>query len=248
MRRFLSLYQFIVPLVLLPLAIWLWQGRFGSLHFTLYGLAIPVVFAYVIPAIGTNHLKLWEFNTRFRVGKFRPHHGFMFGTGTALLAMPCLVAPVSARFDIGTLLQMGFLMGTVLAFWNWVYDVAAIGSGFITMYNQPYAEDRGPEAIVSDYAPVYFGTFGVVYGMAAYLGQVLLLGQGRWELYGLLLVGSTLLGMAIPTASYIAFSYWRHGHNGLTAFRKPETLESVVPSARVEAEAPATDARSLPLG
>lgn len=225
MRRFLSLYQFIVPLALFPLAYWLWLGHFGNHAFAAYCLVIPIVIAYVIPGIGTNVLGLWEINTRFRLGKFRPQHGFVFGTGTALLALPCLVHPVSAQFDWGSFVQAGFLMGTVLAFWNWVYDLAAIGSGFITVYNQPYAEGKGTEAIVADYAPVYFGAFGVVYGMAVYAGQVILLGKGLWGWYWPLLLIACALGVAAPSLGYIAFSYWRHGHNGLKAYRPvaPET-------------------------
>lgn len=222
MRRFLSIYQFLVPLLLLPLGYWLWFQRFHNHRFVILGLLVPVVFAYVIPGVGTNVLKLWEINTRFRVGKFRPQHGFVFGTGTAMLALPCLVAPTSPVFDLGGFLQAGFLMGTVLGFWNWVYDLAAIGSGFITVYNHPYGEDRGTEAIVSDYAAIYFGVFGVAYGWAMYLAQVLLLGQGQWSWYVPLLVGSSVAGLALPSACYIAWSYWRHGHNGLRPFQRGE--------------------------
>lgn len=233
MRRFLGLYQFLVPLVLFPLAYWLWLRQFGSHTFVVFGMAIPIVFAYVIPGIGTNVLGLWEINTRFRLGKFRPHHGFMFGTGTALLALPCFVSPASAIFSWGAWLQAGFLVGTVLAFWNWVYDLAAIGSGFITVYNQPYADGKGTEAVVADYAPVYFGVFGWVYGLVIYLGQVLLLGQGRWEwLYPLLAVGCAA-GLVLPSLAYVACSYWRHGHNGLKAFRTAPPVE-----ARQRAQAP----------
>lgn len=241
MRRFLSLYQFLVPLLLLPLCYGWWQGHFHNAAFVVFGLVIPIVSAYVIPGLGTNVLGLWEINTRFRVGKFRPQHGFVFGTGTALLGLPCLTAPVSASFDGATLLQAGFLMGTVLGFWNWVYDLAAIGSGFITVYNQPYSEGKGTEAIVSDYAPIYFGVFGGVYGMALYVGQVVLLGQGHWDWYGPLLVVSCLVSLVVPTLAFMGFSRWRHGHPGLQAFRRSQVLESVVEvasSAKLEAAVP----------
>lgn len=248
MRRLLSLYQFLVPVVLLPLAYWLWLRRFQAPSFVLYGLAIPVVFAYVIPGLGTNVLGLWEINTRFRLGKFRPHHGFMFGTGTALLALPCFTAPTDGVFTWGGLMQAGFLVGTVLAFWNWVYDLAAIGSGFITVYNQPYADGKGTEAIVSDYAPVYFGVFGWVYGLAVYLGEVFLLGQGRWSWYGPMLVVACIVGLVLPSLAYVGISYWRHGHNGLTAFRPDPAAarepDGIEPWSRGQIEAPHQRART----
>ena len=90
-RRFFSVYQYVVPLTLFPLSYWLWLQRFDGRHaLTGLALSVPVVFGYVVPALGTNWLGLWEINTRLRLGRFRPHHGFVFGTGSSLLALACL--------------------------------------------------------------------------------------------------------------------------------------------------------------
>jgi len=73
--HFFNVYQYAAPLVLLPLAYWLWLQRCAGEHrLAALALAIPVLFAYIVPAIGTNVLRIWEFNTRLRLGRFRPHH------------------------------------------------------------------------------------------------------------------------------------------------------------------------------
>ena len=77
---FFNFYQYAAPLIVLPLAYWLWLERMQGEHrLALLVLAIPVVYAYVVPAVGTNVLRVWEFNTRLKLGRFRPHHGFVFG-------------------------------------------------------------------------------------------------------------------------------------------------------------------------
>ena len=80
MSGFFNIYQYAAPLVILPLSYWLWLERCAGQHrLAALMLAIPVLYAYIVPAVGTNVLRIWEFNTRLRLGRFRPHHGFVFG-------------------------------------------------------------------------------------------------------------------------------------------------------------------------
>lgn len=221
MRKFFNIYQYLTPLVLFPLTYWLWFRHSGNHAFTLFVISIPVVASYVIPGLGTNVYGLWEFDTRFRLGKFRPQHGFVFGTATSLIAF--LVAdPAVATFSLLGLLRAGFIMGTVIAFWNWLYDLYAIKAGFIKMYNQPYAQGESPEAIATDYAPTYFGFHGICYGMAVYCAQYWLLTAGQWQLYWPLLAFWQAVTLAIPTIAYMGLSFKRYGHNGLKSFKSQE--------------------------
>jgi len=104
--------------VLFPLSYWPWWTRYGYDHpLTLFALSIPIVFSYVVPALGTNWLRIWEFNTRLRIGRFRPQHGFLFGTATSLFGLLCLGYP-PPHFDIWEVFRAGFIMASVLAFWN----------------------------------------------------------------------------------------------------------------------------------
>ena len=219
--RFFTVYQYVGPALLLPATYALWLGWYGGDHgLVLMTLSIPVVFAYVIPGLGTNWLHLWEINTSLRVGRFRPHHGFVFGTATGLLTLLCL-SPARGPVGVFDVLQAAFVVGGVLAFWNWLYDILAIRAGFITVYNRPYREGRGPEAIATDYAPVLFGTFGLCFGAAIRMNYHVLVTLGREELYWPLFWASHLVTLVLPVAAFCAQSYLRHGDFGLASHREP---------------------------
>ncbi len=218
--RFFAVYQYAAPLLLFPVGYLLWLDWYGGDHgLVLLTMSIPVVFAYVVPGIGTNWLGLWEINTTLRLGRFRPHHGFVFGTATSILTLLCLQPP-TGPVGAGDIARGGFVVGSVLAFWNWLYDLLAIRAGFITVYNRPYRDGRGPEAIATDYAPVLFGVFGAWYGVAILMNHHLLHTLGRTDLYWWLLAAGNVLGIALPVIAFCALSYARHGDAGLVACRE----------------------------
>ena len=112
--RLLNLYQYLAPVLLFPVSYWLWWQRCDHSHAcAILFLSMPVLFAYVIPGLGTNWLGLWEFNTRWRLGKFRPHHGFVFGTATSLFALLC-IEPPTAKLGLWEMVRSGFLLGSAL--------------------------------------------------------------------------------------------------------------------------------------
>jgi hypothetical protein len=212
---FFNVYQYLAPLILLPLSYVLWWERMGNSHpLAILMLSIPVLFAYVIPAVGMNWLRLWEMNTRFKFGHFRPHHGFVFGSAIGLGALLCVGPPAAALSWYG-LAQAGFLTGSTMAFWNWLYDLYAIKAGFLIVHIRPHARGLGAEATATDYAPLYFGAFGVCLGISIYLGQYLLLTEGRRDLFWPLLILFNLLTLAIPTLLYMGASYLKYGDVGL---------------------------------
>lgn len=216
---FFRIYQYVVPVVLFPICYWLWLIRYDyDYRLVILVLSIPIVFSYIVPGLGTNWLKIWEFNTRFRLGRFRPHHGFLFGTATSLFGLICLKFPV-ASYDTLEIIRSGFVMGSVLAFWNWLYDSYAIRVGFLVVYNRAYSERRGPEAIAAEYCPVFFGVFGVCYGMAICVCEYYLVQLGRFDLYWLLLVSWNLIALVCPVAAYILFSLLTTGQTGLLSYQ-----------------------------
>ena len=118
MSRFFHVYQYAGPAIALPVSYYCWWAAYGGDHaMTLATLVVPIVYAYVVPGLGTNWLRLWEFNTRLRIGRFRPHHGFVFGSATSLIVLLCR-APERGPFEWTGLLRSMFVVGTVLAFWN----------------------------------------------------------------------------------------------------------------------------------
>ena len=93
----LKVYQYVGPMILFPTSYYLWLRRVDYDHqLVLFMMSMPILYAYIIPAIGTNWLKLWEFKTRWRLGRFRPHNGFVFGSAISLFAL-FLVEPGEER-------------------------------------------------------------------------------------------------------------------------------------------------------
>ena len=215
MLRFFRLYQFVVPATLFPVSYYLWLVHYDHNHrLAALALSIPVVYAYVIPGVGTNWFKLYDFNTRLKLGAYRPHHGFVFGTAASLLALLCLPRPTAGP-EVVEILRAGFVLGSVLAFWNWFYDIYALKSGFMTVYNKPWAERLGPEAVATDYAPALFGAFGACDGVALRASECLLVDRGRSDLYWWCFLACHLAVLTIPGVAYVVNSYVRNGETGL---------------------------------
>ena len=214
MRRVFDIYQYVAPAVLTPLGAWLWWRHYdGELPLAAVALLVPIVHAYLVPGIGTNILKVWEFDTRLRLGRFRPHHGFVFGSATAILALLTVGQP-SPHLEPSEVVRSALLTGLLLGGVNWLYDEAAIRAGILRVYNQPWADGSRPAAIVNDYAPWFFGGFGLIYGAGLKIVESMLIGSSSPippMLAGLALLVATA---TVPTLGYVIQSYVRHGHHG----------------------------------
>jgi hypothetical protein len=223
MQRFFHIYQYVAPLVLLPLGYVLWLHHFHNDSRPVWlVLSWPIVSAYVVPAIGTNWLGLWEFHTRWRWGKFRPHHGFVFGSATSMLGLLC-AAPLPHGIEAGGLLRSGLILGSVLAFWNWLYDIYAIKSEFMIVHNKPHFLGEGAAAAATDYAPVYFGTLGFCYGCLIYWIQGIQERLNQNGFLGLAWIGGALAVTFVPVVAHVVSSYLRHGTSGLRPYQGETT-------------------------
>jgi hypothetical protein len=214
MRRAFEAYQFVAPALLTPLAAWLWWLHYdGHMALATIALLIPIAYAYIVPGVGTNLLQVWEFDTRLRLGRFRPHHGFVFGSATAMLALPAIGAP-SAHPTALDVVAHSAAAACILGLINWLYDALAIRAGFLKVYNQPWADGRCSWSIASDYAPWFFGGFGLIYAAGLKLAEGALIADpdaGRALMVGLAILAATL---TLPTLGYVVQSYARHGHHG----------------------------------
>lgn len=215
MARLLRLYPYWGPLLAGPLALWAWARHWpGNAPLVALALVVPVVHAYVVPAVGTNVLGMWAFSTRLRLGRFRPHHGFVFGTATALIVLP-VVAALDAVPGGAGVATTGLCVGLVLFLVNWAYDAVALRHGILEVYNQPWSEGAGPWRIAADYAPWFFGVFGLVYGAGLRIAEAELIAApdpGRAAVIGAGLVAATI---TLPTLGYVVASRLRHGHFGV---------------------------------
>ncbi len=220
-RRGLEIYQYLFPAILAPLSFWLWWETYRhDIRLTLLAWLLPIIYAYVVPGIGTNVLKVWEFDTRLRLGRFRPHHGFVFGSATATLAWLCRPGPTTSY---GDLLLLTLLTAAVLAIVNLLYDIKAIDAGLLRVYNQPWADGRDARAIALDYAPWFFGGFGLVYG-AGIGGAELLARAGAFSgaQFAVYFAAVLLLAIAVPVWGYRRRSWRLHGHSGCRPITRRE--------------------------
>ena len=212
MRRALSLYSYLAPAVLAPLTFWLWLREYdGDFKLVAIVWGLPVLWAYLVPGVGTNVLKMWEFDARFRLGRFRVQHGFVFGSATSMIAWLVHGGQVT---DFAGVLRMAFILASVLGFWNLLYDIKALEAGILRVYNQPLAEGQPAPAIAMDYAPWFFAGFGAVYGLCVGLVELHAASLQSWPMTAAALIAALALGCAVPTAGYVWRSLRRHGHAG----------------------------------
>jgi hypothetical protein len=212
-KKAFEVYQYAAPAVFTPLSFWLWlRACGGNLPLTMMAWLLPIAFAYIVPGFGTNVFKVWEFDTRFRWGRFRPHHGFVFGSVTAMIARGCHARPAHDWADV---IRLGFVLASVLGFWNTLYDIKAIESGILRVYNQPWAEGKGAEAVAMDYAPWIFAGFGGIYGAAIGIAELRAAGAGfSWGDFVLFFPLALAAAIAVPILGFRRHSLKTHGHSG----------------------------------
>lgn len=215
----IRLYQYLAPAILAPLSFYLWWQEYGNLPQVLLAWLIPILWAYIVPAVGTNVCKVWEFDVRWKLGRFRPHHGFVFGSATASIAW-LIHGP--AATDLWGVLRFALILASVLGFWNLLYEIRALKVGLLKVYNQPWADGRGEEAVALDYAPWFFGGFGAAHGLIIAGGEFYVSRMGlptpaqslAWVLLGL------ALGIALPVLGFMRHSMRTHGHPGTRPIAK----------------------------
>jgi hypothetical protein len=154
--------DFILPLPLTFLILYLWYIRTHNWPFSLYVIILPLLFGYIIPGIGTNILKMWAFKWDFmRMGNYFIHHGFMYAPYFAF----------SLYLTFGNVGQLSFVQSATIIISNsflqcflttW-HDYWAVKSGMIEIYNRPFREGKSAAEIILDYGPIGYALFGFTY-------------------------------------------------------------------------------------
>ena len=216
-------YQYAAPVILTPLSFLLWWNTYeGNIWLTLNAWLIPIIYAYIVPGVGTNVLKVWEFDTRIRLGRFRPHHGFVFGSATASIAW---LAHLHMASDLTDILITSFIFAAVLGLCNVLYDVKALDSGILRVYKQPWADGMDSRAIAMDYGPWFFGGFGLVYGAGVGVSERLaMLGKLDGMTFAWLFPLILVLAIALPVWGYRRRSYRVHGHSGCRPIERSQSI------------------------
>lgn len=213
MSKVIRLYQYVAPAILAPLSLDLWWQEYHSWPQVFVAWLIPVLWAYLVPGIGTNVCKVWEFDVKWKLGRFRPHHGFVFGSATAMIAWLIHDHPATSISDVA---RFALILCSVLGFWNLLYEIQALKSGILKVYNQPWADGLGEAAVAVDYAPWFFGGFGAAYGLSIATLEYI---ANRWGLPSLSVsicywLASFSICVILPVVSFMRHSWRVHGHAG----------------------------------
>lgn len=216
MKRFFDAYPWIAFLFLFPASIFIWRYILDDWGKVATVSIMPVLVSYIIPAAGTNLTKLWEFNTRAKLGNFPWYHGFVLGASVNIFgAMAYVVSPEYGGISASVIFAI--IMGSFVAFWNWYYDIYAIKAGFIIVYNKAGAEGKSAEEITVLYAPVYFFMFGLIYGFYLKIAQLSFLERPAWWIW--FMISFHILALTLPTAVYALVSKKVDGNWGISKYR-----------------------------
>lgn len=211
MNKIFELYSYTAALILGPLSAYLWWKTYSNYSQWLLAWLIPILWAYIVPGVGTNLCKVWEIKSRFQLGRFRLQHGFVFGSATSLIVW-FIHQPAQC---ISAILIECFITCSVIGFWNVLYDILAIKAGVLCVYNQPWAEGKDTEVIVLDYATWVFGGFGFCYALVISSYEYIVFNYSPSFLFNcLFFVVGLIICVTIPVLGVMAKSYKKYGHYG----------------------------------
>jgi hypothetical protein len=213
-------YQWIAFLVIYPSSLIIWYCILGDWVNVVLISVLPVLVAYVIPGLGTNVTRLWEFNTKGKLGKFRWYHGFVLGASINLFGSTMYILSPTYQ-GIFSAALFGIVLGSFIAFWNWYYDILAIKSGFIILHNKPAAEGKSAEEIAMGYAPVYFFMLGAIYGV--YIKLLQLHFSSPLPFFKITFSFMHILALVLPTAVYALISQKTTGDWGIAKYEEGGT-------------------------
>ena len=163
-RSFFDIYQYIALIILFPVAYYLWKNSLNSNKLTIIILGLPIIISYIIPFVGTNITKFWEFNIKHKVKNIRLYHGFVFGSATSLIGYMFYLISSSYKGVFESVI-FAFICGAFISFWNTIYDYNAVRCGFIKINNLAAKQGKTSLETVCDYAPSYFYTLGFIYAL-----------------------------------------------------------------------------------
>ncbi|WP_321476136.1 hypothetical protein [uncultured Paludibaculum sp.] len=196
-RAYLILIDFVLPLPMTAVMYWLWYRRTGDGLFSLYVLALGVLFGYIFPGIGTNILHLWKFNGPFRIKNYFLHHGFLYAPYMALVFYLVFATdmPLTAENMVRVVLCAGFVQCVLSCH----HDTWGVATGMIEIATVPGAVKRSPVEVVTSFGVIGFWLVGATYSASCLMAyRAIVLGaRSDWATFALLLAGGlTLMGLA----------------------------------------------------
>jgi hypothetical protein len=203
LKKFVFFFDYILPFPLLVIMPYLWYIRVNhNLLFAIYVLALPLLWGYIVPGVGTNVLKLWWFKGKWVVGNYYLHHGIMYaGPLSLLLYVTFGDGPVSTVQSITIILCTGGMQGLLSS----QHDILAIKAGTMVMDNPPAREGKSPEEIVNYCSPLAFFLIGGSYGASCVFayGKLVVEQVHTASMFCFLLLFGVIIMGLIPSIPYL---------------------------------------------
>jgi hypothetical protein len=210
-RTLVYLWVYALPFPLFAAMYFAWLTWSGSHAFTLYVMFLPVFYGYVAPGIATNLLYKWRFKGPWVIGNFYLHHGFKYASTMSPLLFIAFLGTPHGPLSTSTILRVLVCTATLHGFVMWLHDIQIVRYGMVEVFNQPAAEGRSPEEIVTHYAPLCFFLIGFTYAIGVLLAyhtflvrQDLRAGAVAW----VAVLGAALL-LVFPSLAYRALDQRR---------------------------------------
>ena len=217
MKTILNLHSLFTPLIVFPIAFLAWYNEYHDYRLTWITLSFPIIYAYLIPYFAIKKFHLWEFRSKYSLKGFRPQSGFIYGSFASLLTWVGRIDPGN-EFNFWKLIKQAFILGSLIGFWNWLFEIVAIQRGIIIFYGKSFLKKSEPATITLEYAPVGFGLNGFGLGCLIYINffiKNLLLNNSFFWVYPI----EIIIYLALPVLGYSYVQYQIHGEYGFKSYK-----------------------------
>lgn len=156
-RLFLSALMFWLPIPVTTAMAIVWWRFSGDLKVVSVAVLLPLVYGYVMPFIGINILKNWQFKGGWRIGGMYVHHGFMYASKLSFFGFaPLMILSIEMPVWILNCLWIG-MTSVLYACTAWLQDHLSFSFGIVI------DPKSGLSLNVNRYAPVCFSLIGLLY-------------------------------------------------------------------------------------
>ncbi len=134
-----------------------WRQMSGDWSLVVVAVLLPLIYGYVMPFIGINILRNWQFLGGWRIGGMYVHHGFMYASKLSLFGLvPLLILPKDLP---AVVFYTVFLLVTTLLYTAtaWLQDHLSFSFGMVVV------PKTGGKLNVNLYAPLCFSLIGLLY-------------------------------------------------------------------------------------
>lgn len=156
-RLFLNALMFWLPIPVTTAMAIVWWRFSGDLKVVAVAVLLPLVYGYVMPFIGINILKNWQFKGGWRIGGMYVHHGFMYASKLSFYGfVPLLI--LSDEMSVWAFNFSWLVITSILyACTAWLQDHLSFAFGIVIF------PKSNMHLNVNRYALVCFSLIGLLY-------------------------------------------------------------------------------------